>query len=217
MNYFPKTFQLLEEYKGFEKYSVYRNVLLQFAPQHPNLVVDACKSALEGFAKTYLLENGEELLEKDFQKLMRQACQQSKYIQSLEGKQKDGVEKILSGIVTCCLGIATIRNTHTVLGHGSHPSSPELDDVVVQLLIEISDTWASFILLSLGKSINSKKDTYEENIEFNDWFDANNAPVMVGESEFYASEALYKLDEVAYMAYLAEYNVEFGKQPVAGY
>lgn len=175
----------------------------------PGLVIENCKSLVESIFKTILVEVNSETEEslKD--------CSTS----GLYGKVKDilffeeqGYRNIIGSFSNA---ISEYRNKLGETSHGKDIYTLEenrkaLFDDEILFLLSTTDN-ISYFLLSYYKDLypvfarKREEMTYEDNIEFNEWFDEKEEVVSLGGVSLSPSHVLFDGDSEAYKTSLSEY------------
>jgi hypothetical protein len=97
--------------------------------------------------------------------------------------------------------IGNIRNDRGDISHGRLSPKPEQSDThFSNFVMALTDSFASYLLISFSKVSITKELEYEDNIDFNEWLDNENP---LGNLSY--SKALFTQDQVAYEEELENY------------
>ena len=97
--------------------------------------------------------------------------------------------------------LGNIRNDRGDISHGRLAPKPETSDShFSNFVMALTDSFASYLLISFSRISLPKELKYEDNAEFNEWLDNENP---LGNLSY--SKALFDQDQVAYEEELENY------------
>lgn len=181
--------------------------------RRPGLVFDLAKTLVESVCRTILNERSISYSRKDnLSSLFRSVRQCLPFLprtMSDETIARNSLEKILSGLQTSLQGVSELRNNYGLASHGSGESRSELESAQAQFAAEAADTIIGFLYrMHCQDRTQSTELRYEDNVQFNNYVDANHEPIEILGSVFQVSEVLFQMEPDTYRISLGEFNTQ---------
>ncbi len=181
----------------------------------PDFAFDLAKTLVETVCKTILVDIGRPADPKwDAPKIMKETMT---YLSMLPPrhpngtKARDSISKTLNGLHTTVQGLCELRNNYGLASHGRDGFSARLDLRQATLAAQAADTIVSFLYRIHRDALMQAPGArvyYEDHIDFNDTFDADNEMIRLGDLELLPSRVLFHADREAYVAALNDFIAE---------
>lgn len=191
--------------------------------ENPGLAFDLAKTLIESACRTILTDRGVGYAANDdLPKLFREVSRVLPFLPSTASdaaETRKSLAQTLSGLSTAVQGVCELRNACGFASRGSDGPKPAMEGVQALLAASTADAIVGFlhrVHVQDRTPPPSPGREFEENGAFNDYIDGSHEIVRVFESEFRASEILYRMEPQSYRIYLAEFVPDEGELAEAG-
>jgi hypothetical protein len=180
--------------------------------ENPGLAFDLAKTLIETACKTILAERGTGTdRSAPLPKLFREVTQVLPFLPvgaSIAAETRRSLAQTLNGLSTAVQGVCELRNACGFASHGSDRPRPAMEAVQALLAAATADAIVGFLhrVHTQGRPTATEPQVeFGANDAFNDYVDGAHEEIRIFESEFRASEVLFRLEPETYRIYLAEY------------
>lgn len=185
-------------------------------PDRPGVAVSFCRTLIETTCKTILTDRGQ--IPNDAWEAPKLISETTKYLHLgihdngvTDSVLKNGAEKLVRGVESIISGVMEIRNAHGAAAHGADAYAPMLDVRYAEIMARATDSVVGFLFkthLNSSAKAPLARLRYGDNKDFDEWIDADFGPFTILETPLIASEALFRTDNNAYRAALADFRSE---------
>lgn len=182
---------------------------------NPSLVFDLAKALVETTCKTIL--NDRKLSysnDSDVQQLFKLTIENLQLLpsdQSGARNTRQGLEKAARGLLQAVQGLTELRNEQGMASHGKDAYARPLETIHALLVAQAADTIIHFLYSvhrNYHRDLTTARLTYTQHPNFNDYVDDLHGVIQIFDGEYRPSEVLFEMDEQAYRAGLAEYQIQ---------
>ena len=181
----------------------------------PDFAFDLSKTLVESVCKTVLADIGQPADPNwDAPKLLKETTNRMTLLPRDHpdpAKASDSVAKTVRGLLQTIQGLCELRNGYGMASHGRDGFAARLGLRQATLAAQAADTIVSFLYRihrdALAQSPGARV-YYEDHADFNDAFDRDNEPVLLGDLKLLPSRVLFHGDREAYKAALNEHLAE---------
>lgn len=178
----------------------------------PDFAFDLAKTLVESVCKTILEDIGRPADPKwDAPKIMKETTTFLSMTPSGHpnaAKAQESIAKTLNGLNTTVQGLCELRNDYGLASHGRDGFSARLDLRQATLAAQAADTIVSFLYRIHRDALVQTPGArvyYEDHTDFNETFDRENEPILLGEVELLPSRVLFHTDREAYKTALNDW------------
>lgn len=189
----------------------------------PDFAFDLSKTLVESVCKTVLADIGQPADPKwEAQKLLKETTNRLALLPRSHPnpvKARDSVEKTIRGLLQTIQGLCELRNDYGMASHGRDGFAARLDLRQATLAAQAADTIVSFLYRIHRDALVQTPGArvyYEDHADFNEEFDGDNDPILLGGVELQPSRVLFHGDREAYKAALQEFISERDMAGTAG-
>ena len=180
--------------------------------ENPGLAFDLAKTLIESACKTILAERGAASSPLDnLPTLFKETTRVLPFLPvgaSDAAKTRKSLAQTLNGLSTAVQGVCELRNGCGFASHGSDGPRPPMEAVQALLAAATADAIVGFL-----HRVHTQDRTppphptaeFDANEAFNEYVDSAHEEIRIFESEFRASEVLFRLESETYRIYLAEH------------
>lgn len=163
--------QLETQYYNIEYYHTIVKEIEDNVEINPDIAIESCKSLFEGIGK-FIISNIDKSLKVE-------AINNFKYIRAVEKaidllKKKDPVFELdfSKGLLEALKELGEIRNDRGDISHGRlAPKAIQSDSHFSNLILTMTDSFASYLLISFSRVPYTRELEYEDSGDFNLWLD----------------------------------------------
>lgn len=193
--------QLETQYFNIEYYHTIVEKIEENVISNPDIAIESCKSLFEGLGK-FIILNIDKSLNFGIVDNFKYKRAITKAVELLETKDPEFESDFSKKLLDVLDMIGNIRNDRGDISHGRLSPKPEQSDThFSNFVMALTDSFASYLLISFSKVSIVKELAYEDFPEFNEKLDIEN---QVGLLRSY-SKALFDQDPVAYEEELENY------------
>ena len=181
----------------------------------PDFAFDLSKTLIESVCKTVLADVGQAADPSwDGPKLLKETTNRLSMLPRKHpnaARARESIEKTVRGLLQTVQGLCELRNDYGIASHGRDVFDARLDVRQATLAAQAADTIVSFLYRVHRDALNQTPGArvyYEDHVEFNQAFDAENEPITLGELRFLPSFVLFRADHEAYKAALNDFLAE---------
>lgn len=192
--------QLETQYFNIEYYYTIVSKIEENVVSNPDIAIESCKSLFEGLGK-FIILNIDKSLNFTIVDNFKYKRAISKAVELLEQKDLEFESDFSKRLLEVLDILGNIRNDRGDISHGRLAPKPETSDShFSNFVMALTDSFASYLLISFSRISLPKELEYEDNAEFNEWLDIENP---LGNLSY--SKALFDQDQVAYEEELENY------------
>ncbi|MBL0235682.1 MAG: abortive infection family protein [Saprospiraceae bacterium] len=192
--------QLETQYLNIEYYHTIVEKIEENVLSNPDIAIESCKSLFEGLGK-FIILNIDKSLNFNVVDNFKYKRAISKAVELLETRDPEFESDFSKKLLDVLDLIGNIRNDRGDISHGRLAPKPETsDNHFSNFVMVLTDSFASYLLISFSRMSVPKELAYEDNTEFNKWLDNENP---IGNLSY--SKALFDQDQVAYEEELENY------------
>jgi len=182
--------------------------------ENTGLAFDLAKTLIESACKAILTDRGVAFGKNDdLPKLFRMTRQSVRFLPAPleeEPAARESLERTLNGLITALQGVCELRNAFGFASHGSDSPRPAMDAVHAKLAAQAADAIVGFLYSVHCQELSRPRVlrlAYDDHPDFNDWIDAQCAPVQILSLPPYRpSEVLFCVDLEAYRDLVADFR-----------
>jgi hypothetical protein len=178
----------------------------------PDFAFDLSKTLVESVCKTVLADIGQPADHNwDAPRLLKETTNRLALLPRNHpdpGKARDSVQKTVRGLLQTIQGLCELRNGYGMASHGRDGFAARLDLRQAMLAAQSADTIVAFLYRIHRDALAQAPGVrvyYEDHSDFNEVFDRDNPPVVLGDLELLPSRVLFHADCEAYRAALNEF------------
>lgn len=185
-------------------------------PDKPGVAVSFCRTLIETTCKTILIDRGQ--VPDGAWEAPKLIAETTKFLHLgihdngiTDPTLKSGAEKLVRGVNSIVDGVVEIRNAHGAAAHGTDAYAPMLDIRYAEILARATDAVVGLLFkthLNGSSNVPLARLRYNDHKDFNEWIDGEYGSFTVLDTPLIASEALFRTDNGAYHAALAEFRQE---------
>lgn len=191
---------LESQYFNIDYYHTIVGIIEENVIVNPDIAIESCKSLFEGLGKFIILNTDNSLsfgIVDNFK--FKRAI--SKAVELLEKKDPEFESDFSKRLLEVLDFLGNVRNDRGDISHGRLAPKPvKSDSHFSSFIMTLTDSFASYLLISFSRVSVSKELKYDDNAEFNEWFDSENP---LGNLSY--SKAMFDQDPVAYEQELEDY------------
>lgn len=189
------------QYFNIEYYHTIVSKIEENVVSNPDIAIESCKSLFEGLGK-FIILNIDKSLSFGIVDNFKYKRAITKAVELLETKDPEFESDFSKKLLDVLDMIGNIRNDRGDISHGRLSPKPEKSDThFSNFVVALTDSFASYLLISFSKASIAKEVSYDDYPEFNEKLDIEN---QVGLLRSY-SKALFDQDPVAYGQELQNY------------
>lgn len=193
--------QLEPHFLNIEYYYTIIDKIEENVQSNPDIAIESCKSLFEGLGK-FIILNIDQSLNFTVVDGFKYKRAITKAVELLEKEDKSFESDFSKSLLKSLENLGSIRNDRGDISHGRLTPKPVQSDAhFSSFIMSLSDSFASYLLVSFSKVPITKKLQYEDNPEFNEDLDAK----FPMEEYLSYSRALFDQDFVAYELRLQEF------------
>ncbi len=192
--------QLETQYFNIEYYHTIVGKIEENVVSNPDIAIESCKSLFEGLGK-FIILNIDKSLNFTVVDNFKYKRAISKAVELLEQKDLEFESDFSKKLLEVLDILGNIRNDRGDISHGRLAPKPKTSDShYSNFVMALTDSFASYLLISFSRISVPKELQYGDNTDFNEWLDNENP---IGNLSY--SKAIFDQDQVAYEEELENY------------
>ncbi len=189
------------QYFNIEYYHTIVGKIEEHVISNPDIAIESCKALFEGLGK-FIILNIDKSISFGIVDNFKYKRAITKAVELLETKDPEFESDFSKKLLDVLDMIGNIRNDRGDISHGRLSPKPEQSDIhFSNFVMALTDSFASYLLISFSKVSVAKELSYDDYPDFNEKLDNDN---QVGLLRSY-SKALFDQDPVAYEQELQNY------------
>lgn len=193
--------QLEPHFLNIEYYYTIIDKIEENVRSNPDIAIESCKSLFEGLGK-FIILNIDKSLNFTVVDGFKYKRAITKAVELLEKEDESFESDFSKSLLRSLENLGSIRNDRGDISHGRLTPKPvQSDPHFSAFIMSLSDSFASYLLVSFSKVPITKELQYEDNPEFNEDLDTK----FPMEEYLSYSRALFDQDFVAYELKLQEF------------